>query len=192
MSSACDSCPSSTWIVPGNWHIWSTSRITFNMIRVSSTLPKGTWSWKRLRSKSTSGQPGCSYASPLTLTMTGSLEKYQLGSFTLILQIEGHNMSTTCGRQQDWPEEDKEGTVIGPPGLLEGQDTITPASTATADSICQKSAPGHISSALVKSARCCPYMCTTNHVAAYAPTSHCISAVTALLCCSGHIACCFE
>jgi hypothetical protein len=66
------------------------------------------------------------------------------------------------------------GTVTGSPGLLKGQDMITPTSTATADSTCQKSAPGCISSALVKSARCRPCMRTTSHVTAYAPTSHCM------------------
>jgi hypothetical protein len=45
--------------------------------------------------------------------MTGSLEKYQLSSFTLILQTEGHDMSITCSQQQDWPEEDEAGTATG-------------------------------------------------------------------------------
>jgi hypothetical protein len=152
---------------------------TSNATRVSFTSPKGTWSLKRPQSKSASDQPRCSYTSPLTSTTTGSLEKYQLGSFTLTLQTEGHDTSTTCGQWQDWPDKDEEGTVTGLSGLLEGQDTIAPTSTTTADSTCQKSAPGHISGALVKSARCCPYMRTMSHVAAYAHTSCCILAVTA-------------
>ena len=64
--------------------------------RVSFTWQNETWSWKRQWSKSTLEQLGCSYISPLILTTTGSLKKYQHGSTTLTLLTEGHDMSTIC------------------------------------------------------------------------------------------------
>jgi hypothetical protein len=164
--------------VPSRWHIWGTSGNEISTTRVSSTSPRGTWSWKRQQSKSASGQPWCSYTSPLTSTTIGSLKKYQLSSFTLTLQIEGCDTNITCGQQQDWLEEDKVGTVIRLLELLGGQDTIAPTFTVRADSTYQKSAQGCTPGALAKSARCCPCMITMSHVIACALTSQCTLAAT--------------
>jgi hypothetical protein len=184
MSSTCDSCPSNIWIVPGSWHIWGMSGNRTNTTRASSTSPNGTWSWKRLLSKSTSRQPECSYTSPLISTTIGSLEKYQLGSSTPASQTERHDMNITCGQQQGWLEEGEVDTATGwlEVGVHGEQDTTTHAPNVTAGSTWQKSAHNHTSGVLLRNARCRVHMHGTSHVTVYALTSHCILVAIAWTC----------
>jgi uncharacterized RmlC-like cupin family protein len=113
--------------------------------------------------------------------MIGSLEKYQLGSFTPASQTGRHDTNTTCGQQQGWPEKGKVDTATGwlEVGVHGEQEMTAHAPIATAGSTWQKSACNHTSGTLPKSARCCLHMHSTSHATVYALTSHCILAVAA-------------
>jgi hypothetical protein len=88
-------------------------------------------------------------------------------------------MSITCGLWLGWPEEDEMDTATKWHRWHGLQEQRAPAFIAAVSNTYLQSAQGHTPDAPENSAVCYQYMCTMNHSAVSALTTHCTLAMIA-------------